>query len=106
MPRIRCGAPPDARSSCDRIALGNHWLEYLTPRDGRPVLPEARENDRIRWHTLVLTPDAEAAAQRLGASPGATRGLRVVPISNATLGSAKDSRRVIPGGHSLQLRAK
>jgi catechol 2,3-dioxygenase-like lactoylglutathione lyase family enzyme len=79
-------------------------LEYLTPRDGRPFPPETRENDLVRWHTLVVTPDAEAAAQRLGASPGAAGRPRVASISDASLGFRRGFSVRDPDGHSLQLR--
>src|SRR5689334_7435082 len=36
------------------------FLEYLTPRDGRPLPPDTRANDIIHWQTRLITRDAEA----------------------------------------------
>src|SRR5207249_8597444 len=60
-------------------------LEYLNPRDGRPFPPDTRAPDLVRWHSLLLTPDAGAAAERLGASTRAAVRPVVVSMSGATL---------------------
>ena len=36
---------------------GIEFLEYLTPRDGRPYPSDERASDFIHWHTVVLTED-------------------------------------------------
>jgi len=61
-------------------------LEYLVPRDGRAFPPDTKAHDLVRWHTLLLTPDPEAAAKTLGVRRGSTV--------------------LDPDGHALELRAK
>ena len=81
-------------------------LEYLTPRDGRPFAPDTRAHDLVRWHSLLLTPDAGAAADRLRASTRATDRPVVVSMSGATLGFRQGFTVRDPDGHAVQLRAK
>ena len=81
-------------------------LEYLAPRDGRPFPPDIRAHDLVRWHSLLLTPDARAAAERLGASTRATDRPVVVSMSGATLGFRHGFTVRDPDGHAVQLRAK
>ena len=33
---------------------GVEFLEYLTPRDGRPVPVDARANDLVKWKTEIV----------------------------------------------------
>jgi catechol 2,3-dioxygenase-like lactoylglutathione lyase family enzyme len=47
---------------------GIELLEYLTPRDGRPMPLDERANDLIHWQTFLLTPDAEGLAKDLSAA--------------------------------------
>src|SRR5439155_7964076 len=61
-------------------------LEYLAPRDARPYPPDTMANDLVRWHTLLLTADAESAAAKLGVSTEAPARPGLVPISAASLG--------------------
>jgi len=81
-------------------------LEYLAPRDGRPFPPDTRAPDLVRWHSLLLTPDAGAAAERLGASTRATDRPVVVSMSGATLGFRQGFTVRDPDGHAVQLRAR
>jgi len=81
-------------------------LEYLAPRDGRPYPADARADDLLHWHTIVLAPDLDAAAARLGAA----RGVQFVspavvrippgPLPYRAALLARD-----PDGHALQFRA-
>ena len=81
-------------------------LEYLAPRDGRPYPPDTMANDLVRWHTLVLTSDAESAAETLGVSTKAHARPGVVPISDASLGFRRGFTTSDPDGHGVQLRAR
>ena len=38
---------------------GIEFLEYLSPRDGRPMPPDERPNDLIHWQTVLLTRNLE-----------------------------------------------
>ncbi len=55
---LRAGAGP-----------GIEFLEYLAPRDGRPIPGDQRANDIAHWETRFTAGDVKAAAERLGARP-------------------------------------
>jgi hypothetical protein len=50
------------------------FLEYLTPRDGRAVPPDARANDLAHWQTTLVTADAAALERALRRSARALLG--------------------------------
>jgi catechol 2,3-dioxygenase-like lactoylglutathione lyase family enzyme len=52
---------------------GIELLEYLAPRDGRPVPADLRANDLAHWQTRLITGDASEASAAL-----ARRGRRLV----------------------------
>jgi catechol 2,3-dioxygenase-like lactoylglutathione lyase family enzyme len=82
---------------------GVEFLEYLSPRDGRPFPADARANDLVHWQTTVLVPDAAGAVRvvRRGQfrliSPGA------VTLPDTSLGFRKGLRVRDPDGHVLEL---
>jgi catechol 2,3-dioxygenase-like lactoylglutathione lyase family enzyme len=82
---------------------GIEFLEYVTPRDGRPFPQDERANDLVHWQTTVLVPDAQAAAAvvRRGKfrliSPGP------VELPDTTLGFRRGFRVRDPDGHVVQL---
>jgi catechol 2,3-dioxygenase-like lactoylglutathione lyase family enzyme len=82
---------------------GIEFLEYLTPRGGRPIPADHGANDLAHWQTTLVTRDASAAAQRgLAAkypfvSPG------VVPLREGTLGFTKGFLIRDPDGHVMQV---
>ena len=40
-------------------------LEYLAPRDGRPMPADERANDLIHWQTALVAPELESAWRSL-----------------------------------------
>jgi len=82
---------------------GIELLEYLTPRDGRPMPQESRANDLWHWQTVLMTRDAGASAVLLRAdkvpfvSPG------VVAISEPRLGFTTGFLVRDPDGHVMQV---
>jgi catechol 2,3-dioxygenase-like lactoylglutathione lyase family enzyme len=82
---------------------GIEFLEYLSPRNGRPFPADERANDLVHWHTTVLVPAAEAAAAVLRRrrfrliSPGA------VSLPDTALGFGRGVRVRDPDGHVIQL---
>ncbi len=86
--------------------LGIELLEYLTPRDGRPIPADERANDLMHWQTTLTIHDADEAAQRLRdgkftfVSPGA------VTIPEGTLGFTKGFLIRGPDGHVAELVEK
>jgi len=82
---------------------GIEFLEYLTPRDGRPLPADERANDLMHWQTRLIISDVAGAAQqvRTGAfafvSPGA------IALPKASLGFTKGLLVRDPDGHVMQL---
>ena len=82
---------------------GIEFLEYLTPRDGRPMPADVRANDLMHWQTTLVTRGIASAAQRLLAekftlvSPGA------VDLAEGHLGFTAGLLVRDPDGHALQV---
>ncbi|HKT60445.1 MAG TPA: VOC family protein [Gemmatimonadales bacterium] len=82
---------------------GVEFLEYLTPRDGRPYPANEHANDLVHWQTTVLVPDAATAAAvvRRGrfrlVSPGP------VELPDTALGFQRGLMVRDPDGHAVQL---
>jgi catechol 2,3-dioxygenase-like lactoylglutathione lyase family enzyme len=89
---LRAGAGP-----------GIEFLEYLTPRDGRPAPADARPNDLAHWQTALVAPDAEGVSRALRGSPcvGASPG--VIAPANPVLGFVKAFLGRDPDGHVFQV---
>lgn len=85
---------------------GVEFLEYLSPGDGRPMPTDERASDLMHWQTMLLTPDAGSAADRLRAagyrfvSPG------VVELPDTTLGFRRAFLVRDPDGHVMQVVAR
>ena len=83
--------------------FGIEFLDYLTPRDGRPMPPDTRANDLWHWQTAIRVGRADAAADKLKSarvrfvSPGVTT------IPDRALGIGKGFIVRDPDGHGLQL---
>lgn len=78
-------------------APGIEFLEYLTPRDGRPIPADQKANDLAYWQTKMIVPDIEAGA-------GLLRAGRFAFISPGVVRKALTVRD--PDGHAVQLSAK
>lgn len=82
---------------------GIEFLEYLTPRDGRPYPADERVNDLVHWQTrLVSKSAAEAAADLTKArSTFVSAGVVELPAAN---GSNRKSFIVRdPDGHAVEI---
>jgi catechol 2,3-dioxygenase-like lactoylglutathione lyase family enzyme len=83
-------------------APGVELLEYLTPRDGRPIPGDERADDIVHWQTEIVTEDASAAEQQL-------RRANVPFVSSGTiavdrkLGFRKGLLVRDPDGHVVEL---
>src|SRR5262249_15521724 len=80
---------------------GVEFLEYLTPRDGRPVPADARAHDLAHWHTAPASPDAEAMAQAIRGSACSAQSPGVVTLPDRTLGFTKGLLIRDPDGHVI-----
>jgi catechol 2,3-dioxygenase-like lactoylglutathione lyase family enzyme len=82
---------------------GIELLEYVTPRDGRPLPADARANDLAHWQTVLASDDVEelAGALRRGACRPAS--LDVVATPGRALGFVRALLARDPDGHVFQL---
>ena len=85
---------------------GIEFLEYLTPRDGRPRPADTHANDIIHWQTMITTNDLDLLATKLRdahvrfVSPG------VVTMPKNQAGFSKGALLSDPDGHDVLLIAK
>jgi len=82
---------------------GVEFLEYLTPRDGRPVPAETRPNDLVHWQTTLASDDAEAVARAVRGSPCAMLSPSVAAPPERELGFTKGVLIRDPDGHTLKV---
>ena len=85
---------------------GVEFLEYLTPRDGRPTPPDTRANDLWHWLTVMRVDRAEAAAGKLKLGRARFVSPGVATIPDRTLGINKAILVRDPDGHGVQLTEK
>src|SRR5216117_1879143 len=85
---------------------GIEFLEYLTPRDGRPRPADVRANDIVHWQTMIQMDDVDLVAKKLHdahvrfVSPG------VVTIPKDQAGFSKGVVVSDPDGHDVLLIEK
>ena len=81
---------------------GIELLEYLAPRDGRPIPPDERANDVVHWQTRLVSRDGDAAG-----SLGKARAPFVCPgpvaLRGRELGFTHGFLVRDPDGHVLQI---
>ncbi|MEW6683358.1 MAG: VOC family protein [Nitrospirota bacterium] len=82
---------------------GIEFLEYLAPRDGRPIPADARANDLAHWQIQIATRDADAAAGRLRGGKSAFVSPGVVTVSDGAVGFSKGVLVRDPDGHAVVL---
>ena len=85
---------------------GIEFLEYLKPRDGRPAPVDSRANDLWHWQTVLATPDAARAEQKIRAAQGRVVSPQVAQLPEKSLGFSKGFLARDPDSHGLQLIEK
>ena len=85
---------------------GIEFLEYLTPRDGRPAPKDTRANDLWHWQTTLMTDNAVNSARKLRAAQGRVVCPFVAAIPEKSLGFTKGFLARDPDGHGLQFIEK
>jgi catechol 2,3-dioxygenase-like lactoylglutathione lyase family enzyme len=80
---------------------GVEFLEYLTPRDGRPIPADARANDLAHWQTTLVSEDAEGVARAVRGSACAMLSPGVVAPAGRALGLTRGFLLRDPDGHVL-----
>jgi catechol 2,3-dioxygenase-like lactoylglutathione lyase family enzyme len=85
---------------------GIEFLEYLTPRDGRPIPADERANDIVHRETILVALDVEAVAQNFSANKTrfVSSGLVVNPIQQS--GTRKAFIVRDPDGHAIEIAAE
>jgi len=79
------------------------FLEYLSPRDGRPFPLDHRANDLAHWQTRLVTADVGAVAQDLRAGKASFVSPGVTSLPEGMLGFTKGFRVRDPDGHVMQV---
>src|SRR3954468_24616062 len=85
---------------------GIELLEYLTPRDGRPMPPDTRAGDLWFWHVNLATGSADQAKAALKAGHDALVSPGVVSLPEAELGFSRGLTVRDPDGHALMLEQR
>ena len=85
---------------------GIEFLEYLSPRDGRPFPNDGRANDLFHWQTVLMVGAAEKAAQRLLTEKYSFVSPGLVKLSSPQLGFLKGLLVRDPDGHVMALIEK
>lgn len=85
---------------------GIEFLDYLTPKNGRPAPADTRANDLWHWQTTLSTTRAEMAEKKIGATRGRVVSPGVAEIPGKGLGFIKGFLARDPDGHGLQLIEK
>ena len=82
---------------------GIEFLEYLAPRDGRPLPPEEKANDLIHWQTRFLGISVDEAAQNLRNSRSAFVSAGAVELPDGKAGFRRAVSVRDPDGHAIQI---
>jgi catechol 2,3-dioxygenase-like lactoylglutathione lyase family enzyme len=82
---------------------GIEFLEYLTPRDGRPMPTDTRANDLMHWQTTLVARNITSVAHRLWAGKFALVSPAVVTLSEGQLGFTAGLLVRDPDGHAMQV---
>ena len=80
---------------------GIEFLEYLSPRDGRPAPKETRANDIWHWQTTLSTDSGEVATRKLNGSKARMISPGVAEIADRDFGFTKGFLARDPDGHGL-----
>jgi catechol 2,3-dioxygenase-like lactoylglutathione lyase family enzyme len=85
---------------------GVEFLEYLTPRDGRPTPPDTRANDLWHWQTSMRVGSVEAVAEKLKTKRARFTSTGVTTIPDRALRIKKGVLVRDPDGHGVRLIEK
>lgn len=85
---------------------GIELLEYLSPRDGRPFPVDEHANDLVHRETILMTPDADAAASQLVAARVKFVSSGVVASHMQMLDFSKAFLVRDPDGHAIEIAAQ
>ena len=83
---------------------GIELLEYVAPRDGRPMPPDERPNDLVHWQTEVTVAEMEGAARLLRRVGAPLLSATAVAIPDPAFGYGRAQLVRDPDGHVIELR--
>jgi hypothetical protein len=86
--------------------IGIEFLEYLTPRDGKPFPADERANDLVHWQTSMIVEDTKTVAQQLQDRGYGLVSSGVVTLSDRKLGFRRGFLVRDPDGHVLRIIEK
>jgi catechol 2,3-dioxygenase-like lactoylglutathione lyase family enzyme len=82
---------------------GIEFLEYLSPRDGKPYPGDAKANDVYFWQTKLFTNDISTVQEKTSASGGSWVSPGVVEIKDNAFDFEKGILIRDPDGHALEV---
>jgi catechol 2,3-dioxygenase-like lactoylglutathione lyase family enzyme len=85
---------------------GIEFLEYLTPRDGRPRPADVRANDIVHWQTTIATDNVGLMAKKLRDSHAGFVSSGVIIMPKDKAGFSKGALVSDPDGHDVLLIQK
>jgi catechol 2,3-dioxygenase-like lactoylglutathione lyase family enzyme len=85
---------------------GIEFLEYLEPKDGRPLPGDAQPNDVLHWQTTLVVKDVAALSQQLRRYQFQFLSSDVATISDSALGFKKGILVRDPDGHTMRFVEK
>ena len=85
---------------------GVEFLEYLTPRDGRPRPRDVHSNDIVHWQTMMATDNVDLLAKKLTSAHVGFVSSGVVVIAKDKAGFSKGALVSDPDGHDVLLIQK
>ncbi len=85
---------------------GIEFLEYLVPRDGRPMPPDSHPNDLWNEQTTILVDDLEAAAQALSQSRTPWVSAGIAPVEPLAEKGKRGFLVRDPDGHAILIRER
>jgi catechol 2,3-dioxygenase-like lactoylglutathione lyase family enzyme len=88
------------RASC---GMGIEFLEYLHPRDGRPMPADSRPNDLWHWQTTLRAHDLYSAAEELTNAGCRFVSRGVVTLPDSQLGFTQGLLVRDPDGHVIRV---
>jgi catechol 2,3-dioxygenase-like lactoylglutathione lyase family enzyme len=88
------------------VGPGIEFLEYLTPRDGRPRPSDLHANDIVHWQTTIATGDIDLLAKKLRDAHVRFVSSGIVAIPKDKAGFSNGALVSDPDGHSVLLIQK
>jgi catechol 2,3-dioxygenase-like lactoylglutathione lyase family enzyme len=82
---------------------GIELLEYLAPRDGRPMPPDSRADDIWSWQTTIVTANADALARTVSDAKFRLASSGLVTLPNSAVEFRRGELVRDPDGHLVRI---